>query len=97
MFNSIFFCRWGKSHGKSSGGSGPGLDPMPTEMIGGALQPPVEVGNNFFGLAPPPVPSAAFLSLPNALPTPPIGALHYPSQDPSRMGAQMAQNHPPPQ
>lgn len=56
----------------------------------------LQIGNNFFGLAPPPAPAQAFLSLPSVLPTPPIGALHYPSQDPSRMGAQMA-THPQPQ
>ena len=54
-----------------------------------------QIGNNFFGLAPPPAPAAAFLSLPSVLPTPAVGALHYPSQDPSRMGAQMAR--PPPE
>ena len=88
--------RWGKSHSAKSAAVAPGMNPMPTDMVPRSLQAPAEVGNNFFGLAPPPVPSAAFLSLPNALPTPPIGSLHYPSQDPSRMGAQMA-NHPPPQ
>ena len=56
-----------------------------------------QIGNNFFGLAAPPAaPAQAFLSLPSVLPTPMAGALHYPSQDPSRMGAQMASHPPPP-
>jgi len=101
-FNKLSICgskvtiRWGKSHGKNSGGGGAGpssMDPLPRGSQGG---PPPEIGNNFFGLAPPPAPAQAFLSLPSVLPTPPIGALHYPSQDPSRMGAQMA-THPQPQ
>ena len=63
-----------------------------TDLFTGHFQ----IGNNFFGLAAPPAaPAQAFLSLPSVLPTPMAGALHYPSQDPSRMGAQMA-NHPPP-
>jgi len=101
-FNKLTICgskvtiRWGKSHGKNShSGAGPStMDPM---MQPAGTLPPQEIGNNFFGLSSPPAaPAQAFLSLPSVLPTPAVGALHYPSQDPSRMGAQMA-HHPPPQ
>ena len=87
--------RWGKSQGK-------GYDDMGTMSIPTHLPPPpiaAEGGSrNYFGLAggppAPPLPGAGgplgpggFMSLPPALPMAPAGALSYPSQDPSRMGA----------
>ena len=55
--------------------------------------PPTEASNNYFGLAGPPtgLGPMGFLGLPPTLPQAAAGALHYPSQDPSRMGA--AQQH----
>jgi len=69
--------RWGKSQGKTAlpGDSG----------VGGqapALPPPE--GGNFFGLGG----AGGSMALPPSLPPPVVGgAAHYPSQDPSRMGA----------
>ena len=67
----------------------------------GALPaPPKELTNNFFNLggegpssssaAAPTVPY--FIPTPAALPLPGPGAIHYPSQDPSRMGASQIQS-----
>jgi len=93
-FNKLTICgskvtiRWGKSHGKNSQSGPSNMNPL---MQPAGTLPPTEIGNNFFGLsAPPAAPAQAFLSLPSVLPTPGVGALHYPSQDPSRLGAQMA-------
>jgi len=66
----------------------PNLPPPPMEAAGGS--------KNYFGLAPggppgirPPLPPPlGFMNLPPSLPQAPAGAIPYPSQDPSRMGAQ---------
>lgn len=84
--------RWGKSQGKG------GYEDMGTMSIPTHLPPPpVDNSRNYFGLAGgPPVPPlpggpplgpGGFMALPPALPMAPAGALSYPSQDPSRMGA----------
>jgi len=81
--------RWGKSHGKTPTIS-TGSD-LPIEMVPGHLPaPPIEVTKNYFGLAAP-GPSGGFMNLPSSLPAAPIGGMQYPSQDPSRMGAQAQQ------
>ena len=92
--------RWGKSQGKQSGGAlppppppptgEPGVDPVPG-LPGALPAPPVEVTKNYFGLA---GPSSAPPVMPGMLPpmpAQPLGGLHYPSQDPSRMGASSSQ------
>jgi len=90
--------RWGKSQGKAQTTLGPppegfaAIDHNPA-LPGSLPAPPVEVTKNYFGLAGPSSASAPFIpgvplpgSLP-PLPSQPLGSLHYPSQDPSRMGA----------
>lgn len=95
--------KWGRSQGRQAISAVDGvretLEPVPG--LPGALPPPPENVNNFFNLPgmmpppmipPPPMPPAAFLFGPPAAPpifppgTVPTG-IHYPSQDPSRMGA----------
>eukprot|EP00092_Neocalanus_flemingeri_P041763 GFUD01045488.1.p1 GENE.GFUD01045488.1~~GFUD01045488.1.p1 ORF type:complete len:393 (-),score=140.32 GFUD01045488.1:170-1348(-) len=89
--------RWGKSQGKTAAiGTSP--DQGMGQMVPGHLPAaPVEVTKNYFGLAAPggsaPAGFVPGMSLPSSLPAPPLGASQYPSQDPSRMGAQ-AQQHP---
>merc|ERR1712179_264961 len=81
--------RWGKSHGKT-----PAIatsSDLPIEMVPGHLPaPPIEVTKNYFGLAGP-GPSGGFMNLPSSLQAAPLGGMQYPSQDPSRMGAQAQQ------
>jgi len=78
--------RWGKSQGKTSDGSAAALQHVPGQVPG--MPPPMESENNYFGLAGP-----SGISLPPSLPPPIMGAQHYPSQDPTRMGAH-SQNQP---
>lgn len=95
--------RWGKNQGNKAitgpGGSGPSIagddGGMGQMSLPPSLPPPLMEMNtaggskNYFGLtgnAPPP--PMGFMSLPPALPQAPAGAIPYPSQDPSRMGAQ---------
>jgi len=88
--------RWGKSQGKQTAiahDATQAQDPAPG-FPGSLPAPPVEVTKNYFGLAgPSSVAPPAFLPgvpLPAGLPPlpgQPLGSLHYPSQDPSRMGA----------
>lgn len=68
--------RWGKSQGKTA---------LPGDTgVGQAQALPPPEGGNFFGLAG----AGSSLVLPPSLPPPIVGgAAHYPSQDPSRMGA----------
>jgi len=89
--------RWGKSQNKPiAGGSGgekaAAGDDMGTMSLPGSLPPPL-MENNFFGLQGN-MPPGGFLGLPNSLPPSlpqaPAGAIPYPSQDPSRMGASSA-------
>jgi len=80
--------RWGKSQGKTAGGVVSGLEALgapPTAPPGGPVPPgaPAPPIGDYFGLAGAP----STLVLPPALPPPIMGAHHYPSQDPSRMGA----------
>jgi len=94
--------RWGKSQGKQEGvATGPVLALPHVPGLPGALPaPPKELTNNFFNLggegpssssaAAPTVPY--FIPTPAALPLPGPGAIHYPSQDPSRMGASQIQS-----
>merc|ERR1719309_1415393 len=91
--------RWGKSQGKAQTTLMPpegfaAVDSSNPALPGSLPAPPVEVTKNYFGLAGPS--SAAPASLPPGFPMPgslpplpsqPLGSLHYPSQDPSRMGA----------
>jgi len=83
--------RWGKSHGKAP--SIATSSDLPIEMVPGHLPaPPIEVTKNYFGLAAPPGPSGGFaMNLPSSLAAAPLGGMQYPSQDPSRMGAQAQQ------
>lgn len=95
--------RWGRSQGKQGGieGQPGGFGPMvPVPGLPGALPPPPEeLQNNFFGLAPSTsgtqAPAAGGIN-PYMFPRPPAGAIvpgmgpgaiHYPSQDPSRLGS----------
>lgn len=91
--------RWGKSQGKPLAGPGGsvGEHDMGTMSLPTSLPPPpLEASRNYFGLAGG-GPAAAgigpmgFMALPPSLPPAPAGAIPYPSQDPSRMGA--AQQH----
>jgi pre-mRNA-splicing factor RBM22/SLT11 len=89
--------RWGKSQAKQTSTitSGEGVVPN-IPGLPGALPPPPQHGevlrNDFFNLAPPST-SANFFLPPPGMSRPPPGLLppggpiHYPSQDPSRMGA----------
>jgi len=87
--------RWGKSQGKQTTLAPEvfaAVDNNPA-LPGSLPAPPVEVTKNYFGLAGPSSAAAPFIpgvplpgSLP-PLPSQPLGSLHYPSQDPSRMGA----------
>ena len=90
--------RWGKSQGKQEALTGPILAIPQVPGLPGALPaPPEELRNNFFNLgegsAPATVaPAAVPYFIPTAaLPMPGPGAIHYPSQDPSRMGATQRQ------
>ena len=97
--------RWGKSQGKQEAvaTSGPMLAIPQVPGLPGALPaPPEELRNNFFNLgegsAPAPAAATAVARtavpyfIPTAaLPLPGPGAIHYPSQDPSRMGATQRQ------
>jgi len=83
--------RWGKSQGKTGGHT----PLVPSEAPNALPAPPIEVTKNYFGLAggsapPPPggFPGLAMANIPNSIP---LGGMQYPSQDPSRMGAQAQQ------
>jgi len=92
--------RWGKSQGKQSAVTSEAVVPadLAPGLPGSLPAPPVELTKNYFGLAGPSVPPQPFLPgvpLPGSLPPMPgqqIGRLHYPSQDPTRMGAPGIQN-----
>lgn len=86
--------RWGKSQGKPVAGGALDAGEMGQMSLPTSLPPaPTEASKNYFGLAGPPsgLGPMGFLGLPPTLPQAAAGALHYPSQDPSRMGA--AQQH----
>jgi len=86
--------RWGKSQGKPGSFNPPAL-PNSSDIPASLPAPPIEVAPNFFGLAGPsaghPHPPPPFMA--NIPPSIPLGGMQYPSQDPSRMGAQA---NPPP-
>jgi len=85
--------RWGKSQGKPVTASGSaaaaadstdlGTMSLPTNLP----PPPMEASKNYFGLGGGGMDPMGFMSLPPSLPQAPAGAIPYPSQDPSRMGA----------
>lgn len=91
--------RWGKSQGKQETiTSGPVLALPQVPGLPGALPaPPKELANNFFNLGEgtstaTAAPAAVPYFIPTAtLPLPGPGAIHYPSQDPSRLGATQRQ------
>ena len=89
--------RWGKSQGKQETiTAGPVLALPQVPGLPGALPaPPKELTNNFFNLGEGTSGSAA-PTVPYFIPTATLplaapGAIHYPSQDPSRMGATQRQ------
>ena len=93
----------GKQEASSAPGAAPGIPGPQVPGLPGALPaPPEELRNNFFNLGagegpststgagapPPPTAAAVPLLIPTAaIPAALPGAVHYPSQDPSRMGA----------
>ena len=95
--------RWGKSQGKQEAiASGPVLALPQVPGLPGALPaPPKELANNFFNLgaageagqssSATAAPTVPYFIPTAALPLPGPGAIHYPSQDPSRMGATQRQ------
>jgi len=86
--------RWGKSQGKVPIQAALGTS---QEVPNALPAPPVEVTKNYFGLAAggggAPAPPPPFSSLANIPSSIPLGGLQYPSQDPSRMGAQTNQQN----
>lgn len=97
--------RWGKSQGKQEAitSAGPVLAIPQVPGLPGALPaPPKELTNNFFNLGGgggggEGTSSAPTAAVPYFIPTATLplaagpGAIHYPSQDPSRMGATQRQ------
>ena len=94
--------RWGKSQGKQESitSAGPVLAIPQVPGLPGALPaPPKELANNFFNLGGGggEGTSSASTAVPYFIPTATLplaagpGAIHYPSQDPSRMGATQRQ------
>ena len=95
--------RWGKSQGKQDAiAAGPVLALPQVPGLPGALPaPPKELTNNFFNLgegtsssASAAAPTVPYFIPTATLPLPGPGAIHYPSQDPSRLGASQRQIQP---
>lgn len=95
--------RWGKSQGKQETITASPVLALPhVPGLPGALPaPPEELRNNFFNLGEAGASAATAPAVPFFVPTaaalPALagpGAIHYPSQDPSRMGATQRQIQP---
>lgn len=89
--NKRLVIRWGKAQGRQGASDGASTSQAAAAVavpgLPGALPPPPEeLTNNFFNLGGSSAAPAAAGAAPLLLPKLP-GAIHYPSQDPGRMGS----------